>query len=192
MTGCYAFNAETGTLSAIWQNDFLGVNWSGQGSGDFNPASEPVTLAQDVSFVQLADEYAPWPLMPVMTKDARINPNPLYPKNLGYQFRGYFLDESSIPTFMYRSGTIEIEDRSVAAGSEEQRQLKRVLTFESPMQQIVWFRALTGDISQESERVFQSGRLRLTLPKTETKLVPLRNLWVNSGESRKGVGMVRS
>lgn len=166
----YAFNAETGTLSAIWQGDFIGVNWSGQGSGDFNPSSEPITLAQDVSFVQLADENSPWPLMPVMTKEARTNPNPLYPKNVGYQFRGYVLGESSIPTFMYRSGTIEIEDRSVATGAEEQRHLTRVLQFDSPTQQTVWFRGLTGDISQESDRVFRSGRLRLTIPQTETKL----------------------
>ncbi len=166
----YAFNAETGTLSAVWQGDFIGVNWSGQGSGDFNPASEPITLAQDVSFVALADENATWPLLPVMTKEARTNPNPLYPKNVGYQFRGYFLGESSIPTFQYRSGTIEIEDRSAAAGSDEQRQLKRVLQFDSPSPQTVWFRALTGDIIQESDRVFRSGRLRLTIPQTETKL----------------------
>lgn len=166
----YAFNAETGTLSAIWQGEFISVNWSGQGSGDFNPASEPVTLAQDVSFVQLADEDSPWPLLPVMTKDARTNPNPLYPKNLGYQFRGYVLDESSIPTFLYRSGTIEIEDRSVSTGVEDQPRLLRVLQFESPMSQTVWFRGLTGEISQESERVFRSGRLRLTIPRTETKL----------------------
>ena len=166
----YAFNAETGTLSAIWQGDFIGVNWSGQGSGDFNPASEPITLAQDVSFVHLSDDNSAWPLLPVMTKEAPTNPNPLYPRNVGYQFRGYFLDESSIPTFMYRSGTIEIEDRSVATGSEEQRQLKRVLQFDSPTQQTVWFRVLTGDISNESDRVFRSGRLRLTIPQTETKL----------------------
>ena len=166
----YAFNAETGTLSAIWQGDFIGVNWSGQGSGDFNPVSEPITLAQDVSFVQLADENAPWPLLPVMTKEARTNPNPLYPKNVGYQFRGYVLGESSIPTFLYRSGTIEIEDRSVATGAEEQQRLTRVLQFESPMPQTVWFRGLTGDINQESERVFRSGRLRLTIPQAEAKL----------------------
>ena len=166
----YAFNAETGTLSAIWQGDFISVNWSGQGSGDFNPAAEPLTLAQDVSFVRLADENAPWPLLPVMTKEPRTNPNPLYPKNVGYQFRGYFLDESSIPTFMYRSGNTEIEDRSMATGSSEQQQLKRVLQCDSPMPQAVWFRALTGDISRESERVFRSGRLRLTIPLTETHL----------------------
>ncbi len=166
----YAFNAETGTLSALWQGDFIGVNWNGQGSGDFNPASQPIALAQDVSFAQLADDNAPWPLMPVMTKEAKVNPNPLYPKNVGYQFGGYFLGEASIPTFMYRSGTIEIEDRSVATGTEEQRQLKRVLQFDSPTRQTVWFRALTGEISQESERVYRSGRLRLTIPATEFKL----------------------
>lgn len=169
----YAFNAETGTLSALWQGDFVGVNWSGQGSGDFNPAREPISLAQDVSFVHLADDNAPWPLMPVMTKDARVNPDPLYPKNHGYQFRGYYLGESSIPTFMYRSGTIEIEDRSTAAGPEKQHRLIRVLQFNSPTEQIVWFRALTGEISAESDRVFKAGRLRLTVPDVEVKQRPL-------------------
>jgi hypothetical protein len=166
----YAFNAETGTLSAIWQGDFIHVNWSGQGSGDFHPASEPVTLAQDVSFVTLTDENAPWPLMPVMTKESPVNPDPLYPKNVGYQFRGYYLDESLVPTFQYRSGSVEIEDRSVAAGNEEQQFLKRVLQFESRTRQKLWFRALTGDVSQESDQVFCSGRLRLVIPDTKSKL----------------------
>jgi mono/diheme cytochrome c family protein len=166
----YALNAETGTLSAIWQGDFIHVNWSGQGSGDFHPASEPVTLAQDVSFVTLTDENAPWPLMPVMTKESPVNPDPLYPKHVGYQFRGYYLDESLVPTFQYRSGSVEIEDRSVAAGNEEQQLLKRLLQFESRTPQTLWFRALTGDVSQESDRAFRSGRLRLVIPDTKSKL----------------------
>ncbi|MDP1799251.1 MAG: hypothetical protein Q8K78_17280, partial [Planctomycetaceae bacterium] len=166
----YAFNAETGTLSAIWQDEFISVNWSGQGSGDFQPASEAIALAQDVSFVSLADENAAWPLLPVMTKEAKTNPNPLYPKNVGYQFRGYVLDELSIPTFQYRSGMIDIKDRSTAAGTAEQRLLKRILQFDALSPQIVWFRALSGDIQQESVRVFRSGRLRLTIPPAETTL----------------------
>jgi hypothetical protein len=160
----YAFNAETGTLSAIWQGNFIGVNWSGQGSGDFNPASEPIALAQDVSFVSLADENTAWPLLPVMTKEVPANPDPLYPKNLGYQFRGYYLGESSIPTFQYRSGRIEIEDRTVAVGDAPKRGLKRVLQFESPEPQTLWFRALVGDVLRESDQVFRSGRLRLSIP----------------------------
>lgn len=169
----YAFNAETGTLCAIWRGDFIGVNRSGQGSGDFTPSGQPVTLAQDVSFAPLADEHSPWPLMPVMTKDARTNPDPLYPKNLGYQFRGYYHDQSAIPTFMYRSGAIDIEDRSSAIGSDDQQRLKRILCLESPSPQTVWFRALAGEIVQESERVYRSGRLRLTIPSAEATLRPL-------------------
>ncbi len=163
----YAFNAETGTLSAIWRGDFISVNWNGQGSGDFNPASEPILLAQDVSFTTLADEDSPWPLMPVMTKDARVNPNPLYPKNLGYQFRGYSFGQSSIPTLMYQCGTLEIEDRSEAI---EQRGLKRVIQFDSPTPQTIWFRGLTGDIRNLTEYVFQAGRLQVTVPKVQTKI----------------------
>lgn len=169
----YAFNAETGTLSAIWLGDFLGVNWNGQGSGDFNPASQPVQLAQDVSFAQLADEHAAWPLLPVMTKEARTNPNPLYPKNVGYQFRGYFLDHSLVPTFLYRTGLIDIEDRSEAAGTEQQQQLRRVLTFASPQPETVWFRALTGAIRQESEQTFRTSDMRLTVSQGEATLRPL-------------------
>lgn len=160
---CYAFNAETGTLSAIWQGEFISVNWSGQGSGDFQPASQPITLAQDVSFLTLSDDQQPWPLLPVMTKEARTNPDPLYPKNLGYQFRGYSLDESAIPTFMYRSGGINIQDRSIAGGSAERQQLLRTLRFETPQAQRVWFRALVGDVVQESEQTFQSGQLRISI-----------------------------
>lgn len=165
----YAFNAETGTLSALWQGDFIHVNWSGQGSGDFNPAADPITLPQDVSFATLADENAAWPRMPVMTKAAPVNPDPLYPKNVGYQFRGYFLGDTSIPTFQYRSGTIEIEEQSSAIGTNDQRLLQRVLKFDSPTPQSVWFRALVGDINRESERVFRSARLRLTIPVVEIR-----------------------
>ncbi len=169
----YAFNAETGTLSAIWKGDFVNVNWNGQGAGDFNPASNQITLAQDTSFVPLADDNSPWPLMPTMSKEARTNPDPLYPKNHGYQFGGYYLDESSIPTFMYRCGTIAIEDRSTAVGSADQQRLVRVLQFDSPTAQTIWFRPLTGDITRESDRTFKAGRLRLTVPNVDIKLRPL-------------------
>lgn len=168
----YAFNAETGTLSALWRGDFIGVNWSGQGSGDFQPSATPITLAQDVSFAALADERAPWPTMPVMSKDAPTNPDPLYPKNVGYQFRGYFLGEKSIPTFQYRIGTIEVEDRCEAAGHEERRSLRRALEVSSPVNQKIWFRALTGTLRREADGAYTNGSLRMRLPPGEVTLRP--------------------
>jgi hypothetical protein len=105
-----------------------------------------------------------------MTKEQPTNPNPLYPKNVGYQFQGYFQDNLSIPTFQYRSGTIEIKDRSVVEGTGDQQRLKRVLQFQSPKPQMIWFRALVGAVHRESDQVFRSGRLRLHIPAAETKL----------------------
>ncbi len=171
----YAFNAETGTLSAIWSGEFISVNWSGQGSGDFNPASNPITLAQDVSFVSLDSESEPWPLLPVMTKEAPANPDPLYPKNVGYQFRGYYFDELAVPTFQYRSGSLEIEDRTAASSEDGAQQLKRTLNFNSPAAQVIWFRALVGDISQKSDQAFRRDRLRLTIPVKDTLLRSMSN-----------------
>jgi mono/diheme cytochrome c family protein len=166
----YAFNAETGALSALWRGDFINVDRGGQGSGSFNPAAKAVTLAQDVAFHGLADEKAPWPLRPVMTKEAPVNPDPLYPKNRGYQFKGYQLDDQSIPTFMYRVGTIEIEDRSAPAAPGKNNLLLRQLTFNSPSDQTIWFRALTGKIEAESKQQFKTAELRLGIPVATTVL----------------------
>jgi mono/diheme cytochrome c family protein len=166
----YAFNAETGTLSGLWHGDFISVSRSGQGSGGFNPADRAVTLAQDVSFCELADDKAPWPLRPTMTKEAPVNPDPLYPHNHGYQFKGYYLDAASIPTFMYRSGDVGIEDRSAPSASAERPTLVRTFRFSSPQTHTLWFRALTGDIEQVSTHEFKTGALRLGVPKAHTVL----------------------
>ncbi len=169
----YAFNAETGTLSAIWRGDFVRVDRGGQGSGAFHPASKHVALlAQDVSFYALPDEQTPWPLRPVMTKTQPVNPDPLYPKNRGYQFKGYFMDDASVPTFMYRSGDIEIEDRSIAQSGSEKGRLVRDLMFHAPKAQTIWFRALTGKIEAESKQRFKNSELRLSTPPTQTLVRP--------------------
>jgi hypothetical protein len=166
----YAFNAETGTLSAIWEGEFIQVNWSGQGSGEFTPARSPIQLAQDVSFAALADDNAPWPLLPVMTKESPVNPDPLYPKNVGYQFRGYQLDDVMTPTFLYSSGEVEIADRSEGAISNRQVKLRRVFQFHSSRDSVIYFRALVGDIQREGPQAYTLGRLRLLIPDVTTNL----------------------
>jgi len=166
----YAFNAETGSLTAIWRGEFIRVDRSGQGSGGFNPAGRTVALAQDVSFFNLADEKAAWPLRPEMSKSAPTNPDPLYPKNRGYQFRGYYLDEASTPTFMYRSGEVEIEDRSIADISGDKMLLRRTFQFVSPTESTTWFRALTGKVETESKQQFKVPGVRLSIPPTHTVL----------------------
>lgn len=168
----YAFNAETGTLSALWKGDFIRVNRGGQGSGNFNPAAKFVPLHLDVSFHDLTDEKAAWPLRPVMTKDAPANPNPLYPKNLGYQFKGYHTDDRAVPTFMYRSGETDIEDRSEVQLVDRKPRLVRTLSFDAPKDRTVWFRVLTGKVDAEAKEHFRTAELRITVPVGTTVLRP--------------------
>ncbi len=164
----YAFNAETGTLTALWHGEYVRVDRGGQGSGGFNPLGKVVALAQDVSFAELKDEKAAWPLRPVMTKEVRENPDPLYPKNLGYQFKGYELDDASVPTFFYMTGDVKVEDRSVVVKGDKTPRLERTLTFVAPKAGTVWFRALTGAIETDSNEVFKRPDLTLAVPKVPT------------------------
>lgn len=169
----YAFNAETGSLSAIWRGEFIRVDRGGQGSGGFHPASKHVGLGQDVAFYRLPDEKTPWPLRPVMNKEVRANPDPLYPKNRGYQFKGYYLDDASIPTFMYRSGEIAIEDRSSPGSGTGDSRLERKLTFDAPKAETLWFRPLTGKIEAESKQRYRTPELRIDIPAAHALLRPI-------------------
>ena len=100
----------------------------------------------------LPDRDAAWPLLPVMTKDARVNPDPLYPKNQAYQFRGYDLGTGGIPTFRYQTGATAVEDCLVAVKVGEKWGLTRTLRFTADTPDELWFRVLTGEITAESKQ----------------------------------------
>jgi hypothetical protein len=139
------------------------VGWGGQGAGNFNPKSRAISLAQDLSFHALPGPENPWPLLPVMNKENPVNPDPLYPKNLGYQFLGYSLNEDFVPTFSYRIGEVLIEDMSLSVAKEDKVLLKRVLEMEVDEPQTIHFRALVGKIDKVSETIYKTPDLRLNL-----------------------------
>ena len=161
----YAFNAQNGTLSALWSGEFVNVSWGGQGSGNFNPRARPIELAQDVTFYRLDKDDAPWPLRPVMDKDNPVNPNPLYPRNLGYQFKGYQLDEEGVPTFMYRTGDVAVEDRVNGVAANRLNRLERRLRFDAPKAETVYLRALTGKVRPLTPTQFATGAVKMWVPK---------------------------
>lgn len=168
----YAFNAQSGTLSALWKGEFVNVNWKSQGAGDFSPAAKAMALAQDVSFLRLDDEKSPWPLMPVTSKEQPVNPDPLYPRKHGYAFVGYALDAALNPVFTYRCGDITIEDKPVPASSVGPNVLRRTFTFSSPVETTLHFRALTGKIESESPTIFKTPEIRVSLSQGETMVRP--------------------
>jgi len=159
----YAFNAKNGTLSGLWRGDYVSVNWSGQGAGGFNPASRAIGLAQDVSFLGGLDADDPWPLRPLTTEENPVDPDPLYPRNHGYAFEGYYFDDAFVPTFMYRSGDVAIEDRSAPDVGADSAVLVRTIEFTAPAECTLWFRALTGAIVPAAP-LFEVPGLRLRVP----------------------------
>jgi mono/diheme cytochrome c family protein len=159
----YAFNAETGALSALWKGEFVSVGWGGQGAGNFNPRSRSVQLVQDLPFQPVGLGGKPWPTLPRMTKENPVNPDPLYPKNLGYRFRGYTLDDQGVPTFSYEFGKLAVEDFSRPQPLAEVHLLRRTLRITSPGQDRLLFRALVGKIEREKEGVFATPELRLRI-----------------------------
>ena len=160
----YAFNAEYGSLSGLWSGDFVSVGWGGQGAGNFNPRGRPIELAQDVAFYRLAKDDAPWPLLPKMNKENPINPDPLYPRNRGYQFKGYQLNAKGVPTFMYRTGPVAVEDTPSALVANRLNGLVRKIKFDSPKAETVHFRALTGKVRQLTPTQFSTDAVKLWVP----------------------------
>ncbi|MDB4257758.1 c-type cytochrome [bacterium] len=163
----YAFNAQNGALTAIWKGEFVTANWRSQGAGDFNPASKSVALEQDVGFLQLKSSDDLWTLYQVTTKENPVNPDPLYPKNQGYAFKGYFFDTNGNPTLMYRCGEVVIEEKSEVA---EGKILRRTFHFDSPAQTTVFFRALTGKIESAAGNIFTNADLKISVGDAKTKL----------------------
>ncbi len=164
----YAFNAEYGSLTTLWQGDYIRVNWQGQGSGNFDPLTTTVPLAPDVAFLQGETPPTAWPLYPRITKEQPVNPDPLYPKNHGYAFLGYSLDPATdIPTLRYRCGDVIIEDRST---NETAKKLNRSFTFQSKTAQTLWFRPLVGEITSPQPGVFRTNKVQVSAPSAQSQL----------------------
>ena len=167
----YAFNAETGTLTALWRGDFLRVDRSGQGSGAFQ-SGEPIRATRPGCFVlALPSEQAPWPLRPVMTKEAPVNPDPLYPKNRGYQFKGYYLDDA-VDSHVHVSQRRHRDRRPLdRRHSERQAQCSNAtIHFSAPRDETIWFRADRQDRKRDRPAGIEIPELRLTIPPAKALL----------------------
>lgn len=166
----YAFDANNGALAGLWRGDFVSVNWNGQGAGDFNPRGRPVELPRDLAFAPGEGPPDPWPVRPVMTEENPVNPDPTYPRQHGYRFRGYHLDGDGVPTLRYAIGAVDVEDRTVPVKEGERTVLRRSITFDAPESGPMVFRALAGPVEVPDSGGFIFGKLRLTV----APLTPLK------------------
>ena len=163
----YAFNARNGAFSSVWIGKYVSVGWRGQGSGNFNPASPSIQLAQDVAFLTELPET--WPLAPIRTKENPVNPDPTYPAQHGYAFQGYTIGEKGIPTFRYLCGEIEIEDTTITVGGDKPTGLRRMLSFKTNKPKTLYFRALAGEIETISESTYSIEKIKIDLGESTVK-----------------------
>ena len=112
-----------------------------------------------------------------------MNPDPLYPKRLGYRFAGYDLDADDLPTFHYQYGAVRIEDRITPEATREGAlsalskpsnrssedapptgsgwRLKRTLVLTTEKQETLWLRLATGTQLSVSSAGAQVGPLQI-------------------------------
>jgi cytochrome c2 len=101
----FAFDAEHVRLAAAWRGRFLDAQ--GTWFVRFAPAADPlgeelISLPPGVPFVLLKES---------LRDDNELSEPDFDAKKAGYRFLGYRLDESGVPTFLYRYGRFDIEDR---------------------------------------------------------------------------------
>lgn len=127
-----AFDANEGRLAMIWQGAFMDAarHWIGRGEGFQPPLGDDVVAMPAGSTVApLKDEKAPWPKF-----DAS-----------GYKFGGYRLGKEARPTFLYKIGTVGVEDTpdGVVAKSGSSATIRRTVSLTGDGAGL-WYRAAVG------------------------------------------------
>ncbi len=101
----FAFDAEQVRLAIAWRGRFLDAQ--GTWFVRFAPPADPlgekqVSFAPGVPLILLKEASG---------KDDELSEPDFDAKKAGYRFQGYRLDKSGVPTFLYRFGRFDIEDR---------------------------------------------------------------------------------
>ncbi|MDB4338698.1 DUF1080 domain-containing protein [Rubripirellula sp.] len=150
------WDANNFSLSLIWQDRFIDASkhWVGRGQGNQTPlGGNPVSLEKTAAVAFLADEKAAWP------SDA--------PRERGYRFLGYGLDERGRPTFRYKTPQATVEDKIIPISGDIAASLKREITI-TPNKDSgsagLYFRAAVGQIEgNEQEGYLLEKTLKMSV-----------------------------
>lgn len=157
-----AFDGDEMALRLLWKGDFASIDFgSFKVSGDNKIAFPP-----GVPFHRLESMDANWPY--------KSKTNYLFPQNLGYQFRGYRLDETRRPTFQYEYGDIKVDDIFEDVTEETKgAKFKRTFTFDTPTaQKPFYFRAGVGElIKAKTDKVYQIDKLQISITSDHKGLI---------------------
>ncbi len=150
-----AFDTEEMALRLLWKGEFADIN-----HGSFRARGrDRIEFPAGIPFHRLASLDDEWPY--------KGKTDFLFPKDHGYQYLGYDLDQSKRPTFRYRYGEILVRDFFEDFLDGEGRPfLRRTLTLAAPAEQeLFYFRVASGkEIAENESRRWQIDRLTITLP----------------------------
>lgn len=157
-----AFDSGEMALRQLWKGEFASVDY-----GSFSArGTDHISFPPGVPFHRLQSLEDNWPY--------KGKTNYSFPQDHGYQFRGYHLDASRRPSWLYQFGDISVQDYfEDVRDAKDQAYFKRTLRFDAPAGQLpFYFRAATGQtIVTHSEREFSSDRLRLRITSDHRGLV---------------------
>lgn len=128
------WDAERMSLAKVWKNAFVdaSLHWRGRGQGSQQPLGDAVLTVDSASpLAMLASVSEPWP------KESG--------RDLGYQMRGYRLDENGNPSFRYTIGEILVEDFPVPDADGLRRRFTLHASDAAPEGVLVW-QIATGKI----------------------------------------------
>ncbi len=175
-----AFDSQQIRWALAWRGRFLDAEstWDDR----FTPltpalSDDLVALPPGPPFAILADENSPWP-------GAGGVPT-------GYRFRGFRLDESGAPVFLYEFEGLQFEDR--VSPTQNGRSLRREVRLRgSGSARSVWFRAGAGDeievLADGSYRI--DGRLRIRLEGVKPLIRRSRSGTDGAGGTEEGQELV--
>jgi hypothetical protein len=134
-------------LAMIWKGKFVdpaGV-WTGQGSGNVRPLGKPIDFSKGP---ELDDRDHPWIV------DEGRPPN--------HQFKGYSLDESRRPTFVYQFENVDVRDcfQPITEQDGAPPYFRRTVSLEAANgREQLGFRAAAAEkITDEGNGVFSVGK----------------------------------
>jgi mono/diheme cytochrome c family protein len=149
-----AFDSEEMALRQLWKGEFANVDF-----GSFKPrGTEMISLPPGIPFHRLASLEDQWPY--------KGKTNYLFPRDMGYRFRGYHLDEMRRPTFRYLYGEVAVTDFFEDIQDPDGGAFfKRTLTFEAPNDQSpFYFRAAAGNkAGRKSDRILNVDSLQVRI-----------------------------
>ncbi|MFK7777079.1 MAG: c-type cytochrome [Gimesia sp.] len=154
----FAFDAEQSRPAIIWKGRFLDAQgtWFIRSAPPAIPLGKSsVLLPSGTPFALLENKTQQWPV-------SNLN-------KASDSFRGYRVDASGVPTFLYRVGEFHIEDRMEPA---ENQSLKRTLTIKNmhpiSKQSKLWFRGLTGSTLKQITPTTVKNQAGLTVSISKT------------------------